>query len=498
MVASTSSITSAPITFSGLASGVDTDSIVQKLIAADQLPITALQNAETAANNKLKAYSQFNTLLTTLQTSVGAMNLQSEVRTTTANVSSGSPYTATSNNAYLGSYNISVSQLAQVQKDISEGFSSSSSSILGTGTITVNGVDITVDSDNDSLAGLMESINEVSSTTGVTASIINDGSDTAPYHLIFTGKDASTVYTISSNLVDGSANPISFNTTTVQSAQQAKLTIDGVDVVSNSNTITTAITGATLNLNSVSAISDPGPPTQYATSQLSITADTSTLETNITTFVTNYNAIMSWINAGYTQASEAASTTDSTTSTDPSLATDPTDAQLSQILIGDSTINDIKGRLQYILSGSVNTSGESGTLNNLSQIGITTNLDGTLSVDTATLEDALQSNFSGVANLMAGNGTSQGVMERFNSYLLDQTSITRGMYAQKKAVTQDKISRLDDQITRKTEALNKEEATLKARFNAMETLVSSLNSQSSFLTQWINTYTATTSSSSKS
>jgi flagellar hook-associated protein 2 len=341
----------------------------------------------------------------------------------------------------------------------------------------------------------MDSINAISSSTGVTASIINDGSSTTPYHLILTGQDASSNFTVSSNLVDASSNPISFTTTTVQSAQQANLKIDGVDVVSNSNTITSAIPGVTLNLNSVSAMSG----TDYVTSQLNITADTSTLETNITTFVTNYNAIINWINAGYTQASEAAATSSSsTTSTDPSTASDPTDAQLSQILIGDSTINDIKGKLQYILSGFVNTSSESGTLNNLSQIGITTNLDGTLSTDTAKLEDTLQKNFTGVTNLLAGDGSTTGVMEQFNTYLLDQISIMIGMYAQKKSVTQTTIANLEDQITNKTEALNKEEATLKAKFTAMETLISSLNSQSSFLSQWINGNSSSTSSSSSS
>jgi flagellar hook-associated protein 2 len=501
MVASTSSITSAPITFSGLASGVDTDSIVQKLIAADQTPITNLQNAETDAKNKLAAYSQINDLLNTLQDSVDAMNLQSEVRTTTASVASGSPFSATSSNAYTGSYNISVSQLAQVQKDVSDGFSSSSDAVLGTGTVTVNGQVITVDSSNDSLQGLMSAINDVSETTGVTASIINDGSGTDAYHMVLTGQDASTSFTVSSSLVDSGSNPISFTTTTVQTAQQAKLTVDGLDVVSNSNTVTGVITGVTLNLNAVSAVSDSGPPVQYATSQLSIVSDTATLEKNINTFVTSYNAIMSWINKGYTEAvSGSTSTTSgsSTTSTSSTNGTDLTDAQLSEMLVGDSTVNGIKRTLQTILSGSVSTSKASGTLNNLSQVGISTNQDGTLSVNTATLESALQDNFSGVTNLLAGDGTSTGLMEQFNSYLLDQTSITKGMYAQKQTATQDKLDNLDNQISQKTAALNQEEATLKARFTAMETLVSSLNSQSSFLTQWINSYTATTSSSSKS
>ena len=117
-VSSTSSTTAsttsglAPVTFSGLASGLDTSSIVAKLMAVDQEPITALQNQETASTNTLKGYSALNTLLNTLQTSVSAMDLTSEVNTTDASTSSGAPFTATSANASVGSYNIAVSQLA--------------------------------------------------------------------------------------------------------------------------------------------------------------------------------------------------------------------------------------------------------------------------------------------------------------------------------------------------------------------------------------------------
>ena len=478
MSASTTAVTSSPITFSGLASGVDTASIVTKLMAVDQLPITALQNAETAATNKLKAYSAINTLMATLQTSVGAMNLTSEVRTTTANVSSGSPFTATSNNAFTGSYNIAVSQLAQVQKDISSGFSSNTDSVLGTGTVTINGQAITVDTSNNSLQGLMSAINQVTGATGVTASIINDGSTgtgSTPYHLVLTGKDASSSFAVSSNLTGGTA-PLT--TTNVQSAQQAKLTVDGINVVSNSNTVSGAIAGVTLNLNATSAVSSHGPPVQYTTSKLDITPDTTTLEKNINTFVTSYNAIMSWINAGYTEASNAQN---STTATDPNTAANPTDAQLSQILLGDSTVNGIKRQLQSILSGTVNSSSSSGALNNLSQIGISTSQDGTLTVNTPALESALQNNFSGVTGLLAGDGSSTGMMEQFNSYLLNLNDTTQGMYATKKTNYQSMIRDLDSQISTKTEALNKEEASMKARFTAMELLVSNLNSQSSYL-----------------
>ena len=90
-------------------------------------------------------------------------------------------------------------------------------------------------------------------------------------------------------------------------------------------------------------------------------------------------------------------------------------------------------------------------------------------------------------------------MDQYNTYLLQVTDVSQGMYTQKRANTRTTISRLDNQIATKTAALNKEQATLTARFNAMELMISNMNSQSSYITALYNaTGLSTSSSSSKS
>ena len=437
----------ANITFSGLASGINTDDIVSKLLEVERLPLDNLNKQKTDETNRLAAYKSFNSLLNDLSGAVGDMSLTSQVQTTKANLSSESAFTATSSSASPGSYNIAVKQLAQVQKDISSGFSSSSSSLLGTGTFTINGPTskvITIDSSNNSLQGLMAAINAESGTTGVSASIINDGSSGSPYHLILTGKDASSSFTVSSNLQDQFSNPITFTTTNVQTAQQALLTIDGIDVVSNSNTVTGVISGVTLNLNAVSAVTDVGPPPVYASTKMDIVADTSALEEKVTAFVSSYNKIMDWISSGYADNippidSTTSSSTSTTSSSDSTTSTNGvTDAQLSKLLRGDATINSIKRGIQSILTDSVINGG---SLHILSEIGISTNKDGTLNLNNTKLESTLQDNFSDVTKLLAGDSTAEGVMKKFNSYLSTTTSITQGMYAQKQTNYQSKIKK---------------------------------------------------------
>ena len=341
---------------------------------------------------------------------------------------------------------------------------------------------------NNSLQGLTDAINADTGSTGVTASIIDDGSSTDPYHILLTGQDASTTFTVSSSLQDGSGNPISFTTTEIQTPQQANLTIDGVPVVSNSNTVTDAIPGVTLNLNAVSSSSDSSSTSststtpQYTDSQLNITPDTSTLTTNINTFVTAYNAIINWINAGVSAASTANSSS-SGSQTDPAYLSSPTDAQLSQILIGDPNITALKNDLQNLVSGSADSSSSADGLNNLNSIGITTNLDGTLTVNSSALQNALTTNFTGVADLLAGNGNvgSEGVMQQFNTYLLDETSPVNGIYAQEQQTNQTNQTNLASQVTAQKQLLNQEETTMNEQFTNMELMISTLNSQSTYM-----------------
>lgn len=461
------------ITFSGLATGMDTDSIVTQLMELERMPIARLEAKKTEATSRIEAYAQFKTTLDDLKTSVSAMTLTSQVKSNSISLSADAPFTATSANAGSGSYTIAVKQLAQVQKTISDGWASQTDALLGTGTFTLTngGVDtvLTVDATNNSLAGLAAAINEQSGDTGIKAAIINDGSAT-PYRLVLTGTDSSTSFSVSSNLLaaDG-ITPVSFAATQTQTAQQAQVMVDGVEVVSNSNTISGAISGITLNLSGVSDVESAGPPPIYATSLLEIKPDTGALKEKLTSFVTSYNKVMEWILSGYEEFGGAAPDDDP-----------ETEDLLGSVLRGDSTIQGVKRGLQSVLSSVVNTSG---SLHVMSELGITTQLDGTLLQDNTKLDAALANNFDGVVSLLAGEGEVDGIMKKFNYYMLDVTNGTTGMYATKKQNHDLNIKRLDTQIANMEPRMVAREATLRAQYSAMETLVSGLNSQGSFLTQ---------------
>ena len=477
------------ITFSGLATGLDTNSIVKDIMALERAPLDRVEAKKTQATERLKAFGQFKEKLDALKTAVSGMTLTSQVRSTKVSQSSEETFTATSTSGAIGSYNISVAQLSQVQKTVTDGFSSNTEPVLGTGTITVNGKVITVSEDNNSLVGIVQSINEQSSTTGVKASIINDGSEDNPYHLVFTGKDASTSFDIANNLVDDLAQPIDLGETdvesAVQSAQKAVAIIDGITVISDTNTISTAISGVTINLNGVDATTASGTPEEdvdpwnwedppvYNSSRMDVESDTGALKEKITSFVTAYNDAIEWILSGYEEFGGTSEVPEVTEGSDEK-------AVLGSVLRGDSTINSMKRQLQNVLSGSIDNSGG---FKIMSEIGITTNLNGTLQQNNSKLDAALENNFDDTVSLLAGDNETAGVMKNFNALLLKMTSGSNGMYAVQKNAYDRSVDRFDSQIDQMELRLTKREQILKAQFTAMEQMVSSLNAQGDFLTQ---------------
>jgi flagellar hook-associated protein 2 len=474
----------AEITFGGLATGLPTDDIITKLMALERRPLDRLEAQKTYEETRLKAYGQFKATLDDLKTSVGAINITSQVRSSSIRLSNEDAFSAVSNGAGSGSYDIAVAQLAQVQKSVSAGVSSQTDSLFGTGTLTLGGEVISIDSSNNSLLGLTSAINALAETTGVRASIINDGSGTDQYRLVLTGKDATTSFEPVFDLVDESSDPIVFDLTQTRSAQQAVAYVDGIKVVSDSNTLSGVISGVTINLNEASTQLTAGtpevgvdppdwadPPT-YQTTLMTVAPDTAALKEKITSFVESYNKVMDWISSGYAEFGASKPT-------EQEIA-DGAEEPLSDVLRGDSTVNSVKRQLQNLLSSVIDTSG---SLSTLSQLGITTQRDGSINLNSSTLDSALENNFDDIAKLLAGEDTTDGVMKKFNAALLSITSTSSGMYANKKDRYDGAVKRIDLDLLRMEPLIAKKEASMRSKFSAMETLISGMNSQSDFLTQ---------------
>ena len=370
----------------GLSSQLDWGTMITQLVALERKPITALETNKTALSAKKTAWSEVNTKLLSLKTAVTDLSARNDfnVFSASATMSNSSKAVgdllsyAVGTTASAGTYDIVINRRATADKIATDSFSSSSDDLTVTGTLTINGQDITIES-TDSLSNVQNKINDLNSgtdATGVTASIIkvyDDATSTDGYRLTLTadetGEDGLTVSgTALAGLgLDDEAN-------VVTSGQDAWITVDGFDAYRSSNTISDVISGVTLNL--VGA--DTG-----ATVTLNINRDYDGIKEKIKTFVDAYNGLMTYI-------------ADQGTASDDGKTTKP--------LFADSSVRSVKTTLRSVIMSEV--SGLDSTLNRLSAIGISIDKTGQLSIDEDTLDGYLETNFADVVNLFAAQGTS--------------------------------------------------------------------------------------------
>jgi flagellar hook-associated protein 2 len=252
-------------------------------------------------------------------------------------------------------------------------------------------------------------------------------------------------------------------TFTTTAASDAHFSINGYPATSASNQVTGAISGVTLNLLGASAADTP--------TTVTITPDTSTAQTNINTFVTALNGVISSIQSltGYNATTQTAGA-----------------------LNGDPTLEGFQNQLENILD-TITTGGASG-INSLSDLGITADVNGSYDTSAQTLTNALTSSLTGVANLLGG---TNGIATQLDTLITGYTE-PGGLLA---TINQGLQTGLTNVATQQT-ALNAElatySATLTQQYNAMDSAVAALKETQSYLTAQFNASAASSSSSTNS
>lgn len=169
---------SSGIYFTGLASNIDTDSIVSKLMQIEQTAVTRLKKQQSEIQTRQSSLSALKSRLSSLSSAAAALNSSSAFDTVTATSSDSSVATVTATaGALAGTYTLRVSKLAQSHKVGSSAQPSATAALgLSAGTIVINGKGVSI-AESDSLTAIASKIN--SANAGVTASIIDGGSGSA-------------------------------------------------------------------------------------------------------------------------------------------------------------------------------------------------------------------------------------------------------------------------------------------------------------------------------
>ena len=457
----------ADINFTGLASGLDTDSIIKGLMEAERQPLNRLEGDKKYFQKRMEAFKAFDDRLAALNSAVDALDLNSDLRQSQVSLSSEEAVSASVTAAQEGTYKVAVEQLAQVQKSVSgSAYASKTEAVFGSGEITLTAGDgvvsegatgtdhtITINEDNNSLAGIKTAINAGTQDHGISAAIIDNGNEGGDrYHLMLTGADSSTEFSLASGL-SGGTETLALDPPT-QNAQDAVAYLDGVQLTSDTNTIENALNGVTFNLEGVSP--DDGAGGLESTT-MTISTDNSSVVEKMNAFVKAYNETMSFV-TGQSK----------------------TDESDSGILIGDSGLNSVKRRLQSLLTTTV--SGND-SYKALTQLGLSTNRDGTLKFDESALTNALETDFEEVGRLVAGDDEVEGTFKQYRSYLNSMTSSTTGLYATRQENIERVLDRIDSDIVKMEDRLDRREQMLLGKFTALEQMVAEMNSQSEYLTQ---------------
>ena len=448
----------------GIGSGIDINSIVGALVNAEKAPKEAqLARLEKASTSKFSALGQLKGALSEFQTAMKALNSLALFEKRTATSSNTSALTATaSKTAQAGSYQLTVERLASSSK-VATAALASSYTAPADGVLTVKlgaadaGVEVAIAA-GDTLEQIRDKLNTSLKDQGITANIVNNPADGtsrlvlnaketgAGKDIIISADAASSDLAVDSSVLAGATTAGYLG----EPAGDAQFTIDGLAQTSASNSVEGVIPDVTFSLLGKTETDKP--------LTLTIGQDNSGVTANIKKFVEAYNKLIATTSqlTSVTQVGEGK-------------------APVLGGLVGDASVRNLLSGVRNELVNPANQEG----VRVLSDLGITTQKDGTLKIDDAKLSTALEDNFDAVASFFTGdNGLMSRVDKRIDGFIQ-----TGGVLEQRMKGLESTLSGIDKQRETLARRVEQMQTRLFAQFNAMDALVGRLNDTSARLTQ---------------
>ncbi len=463
----------------GIGSGIDIDSIVSSMVAAERAPKEAqLATLEKKTTTQITAVGALRSAISDFQMALESLNKPElfQARSATSSKTDLVGITA-STTAGAGSYQVEVKTLAASSKialaavankaETPARFASGTLEIsLGVPAVapaqaTTESFSVTVDENNNTLAGLRDAINTSGKEVGVSATIVTDEHGS---RLVLSSSKTGAGRDISVSVSDetavetgqtalsilefgGATSSTGAGPRVLSSAKSAELSIDGLKVISETNKVDGAIEGVTLDLKAETADDEP--------LTIGVAVDEAGVKKQVQSFVDAYNKLIGVINAQTKVAPVGGG------------------APVTGALVGDATARTLLGTIRNEL---VNVQGD-GAIRALTDIGITTQKDGTLAIDSAKFEKTLAGSFEQLSGFFTGD---TGLAARLDAKLKPYTE-TGGILEQRNKAMTETISKIDEQ----KEDLNRRITSLQERlykqFNAMDLLVGQLSNTSSSL-----------------
>ena len=422
---------------------INVQTLLTSVEEANAIPMDLLEQQQNTLQTQSSTLTSIEGDISALATAVSALsNTNGSINSLTATSSDSNLVTATADpTATPGTHTIVVNSLATTASYYTDPVDPSTPLAAGSFQVAVGSnapVTVTVDNTDNTLSGLAAAINK--QNVGVTASVINDANGSR-LALVSNTSGSTGNITISNN-----STGLNFHSAV--SGANASLTVDGVPISSASNTVSTVIPGVTLNLLGA----DSG-----VTVGLTLSPDANQATSAINQFVSAWNKVIQDLNGQFDVSSNG-------TGGGP--------------LEADNTLRSVQDQLLSSITASV--AGNNGFVN-LATIGVNMNQDGTLSVDSGVLSNALSNDFSSVQNLLQGAGGVATFLSTTLNQITDPTqgSISldlQGMSQQNQDLTQQ-ISNMQTQLTTQDQLLVAEYTQMQNTLDEMPMLQSQITQQ---------------------
>lgn len=446
----------------GVGSGLDLNGLLDELEAAERTKLEPIVQQQEKHQTTISAYGQLEGALSGLQASTAALSDPATFEAVSSNVSGDSVQAAASADAVPGRYQVEVGQLAQASSVATQRVDDAAQP-LGAGTLSFtfgNGetLEIEIAEEASSLADIRDAIN--AENAGVTASIIHDGQG---YRLSLVSSETGTDAAVTGIQVSGDLSQnLEMDATqdengafleggTYVAARNALLTVNGVAITSQSNMVEGAIQGVTLSLEEVGR------------STVTVQQDTDVAKQAIVAFVDSYNALRATI--GHLTSFDASDS-------------DKEEGSTGGALLGNSTLRSIESQLR----GAMNAGVEGDGYNWLFEIGITLNVDGTLRLDEAKLDEAIANDFSGVQAFFVGDAENPGLAQQLDD-ALEAILADGGTLDLAVSSLESQIERLDQQYIRTEQQIERTMERYRAQFVQLDLMVAQMNQTSQYLTE---------------
>ncbi|NNE98803.1 MAG: flagellar filament capping protein FliD [Pyrinomonadaceae bacterium] len=449
------------ISFSGLGSGIDFNLVRDAIIASRSRSITVLQNKVNTFNGRIDGLKELNAGLAGLITASESLTDRTLGFGRATNTSAAAIATAQSEaSTTIGSYNLNITRLASNLTQSSRSYASEDTAVLAGGATSATfelrkggsaeGVEITIDSASNTLAGLRDAIN--AADAGVTATIIDVQGDGTSNQLVLTSDETGSAGRVELVETTATGTLADIDLTTVNpsggnfSDLDAEFSINNLTINRSSNVVSDAISGVTFTLKDVGSTT------------ISVT-ESSDIENKLRSFILAYNSVQGFIGGQY--------------------ETDAT-GRPTGILAGESTTRSVQRQLRDIVRTTSDTNG--GNLTNLFELGVTVDENGQLDLDTAVLNERLADSSEDVRSLLYGATESDtGIFQQVESITKSLGDSITGSVQTAITGYESSISNLGKTISSRLENINRLRDSLTRQFAAADAAIGQLNGQGTAL-----------------